>query len=262
LLVDINEFPVGLNADPRTAVGRAAWYSLAFFLRSAAAAEIDVDTTELDAGFRSVSRANLPIGQAFLCDKLENGAGYCRWLGEADNFKKLLDQGDSGLPRSTASLWTGTFHDSTDGSENHAGACDTSCNRCMRDFYNLPYHGLLDWRLALDMVQIASSASAVINLDYGSNGQPSIWKALLEGSAAPVPAAMQRLGYKEPVRFGSLRGYVHQIRSSLWIERHPLWTDEHPSYIESVNEARQQLPGHVVTSMNPFTALRRPADYV
>ncbi len=33
LLVDINKFPVGVNADPRTAVGRAAWYSLAFFLQ-------------------------------------------------------------------------------------------------------------------------------------------------------------------------------------------------------------------------------------
>jgi hypothetical protein len=33
----------------------------------------------MDAGFRTLQRNGQPAAQAFLCDKLENGAGYCCW---------------------------------------------------------------------------------------------------------------------------------------------------------------------------------------
>ncbi len=181
---------------------------------------------------------------------------------EADNFEKLLEQGDSGLENSTSALWTGSFHDPGSDAENHGTTCDTSCNRCLRDFYNLPYHGLLDWRLALDMAHMVASPSAVISLNQGPSGQLNNWSILLEGADAPVPATMKRLGYMDPVRFGNLRGYVHQHRPYLWIERHPLWTDEHLDYVDAVNVAGQLHPNHSVQPMNPFIVIRRPADYV
>lgn len=112
LLVDIHQWPDGVFADPTTVEGRAAWFSFAFFLRTAAAAELDIDTQEMDAGFRTLpDAARRPIGQAFLSDKLENGAGYCQWLGEAGNFRRVLQQGDvnyaPGVPpqQSTAAKW-------------------------------------------------------------------------------------------------------------------------------------------------------------
>ena len=52
LLMSMTEWPRGLFASPTEVRGRAAWYSLAFFLQTAAAAILDIDTTELDAGFR------------------------------------------------------------------------------------------------------------------------------------------------------------------------------------------------------------------
>src|SRR5258708_7170628 len=58
LLVSIDKWPVGIFADPTTVVGRAAWYSFAFLLRTAAAAQLDVDTLELQAGFRSTRSSN------------------------------------------------------------------------------------------------------------------------------------------------------------------------------------------------------------
>ena len=61
LLADVGQWPTGVYADPRSPVGRAAWYSLAFFLRVAAAVELDVDTLELDAGFRTYDRQGLPF---------------------------------------------------------------------------------------------------------------------------------------------------------------------------------------------------------
>jgi len=235
--------------------GRAAWYSFAFFLRTAAAAELDVDTTELDAGFRSLSQNGMTIGQAFLSDKLANGAGYCRWLGESAHFSKLLDQANPDVSESLASLWM---------AHSHSHDCDTSCNYCLRDFYNLPYHGLLDWRLALDMARLTTSSNAVIDLVSSWGGHVNPWTLLLQGPESPVPATMQRLGYGQPIQFAGLRGYVHisQQRKQILIERHPLWTDEHPDYLAAVSAAKQQHPGYSIRPMNPFRALRRPADYV
>ena len=34
-------------------------------------------------------------------------------------------------------------------------ACQTSCHECMRDYGNLAYHSILDWRLAVDMARLA-----------------------------------------------------------------------------------------------------------
>jgi hypothetical protein len=78
---------------------------------------------------------------------------------------------------------------------------------------------------------------------------------------------MQRLGYGAPVSFAGLRGYVHQSpqRQQILIERHPLWTDEHSAYRAAVSMAQQQYPQYPrdsIRPLNPFRALRRPADYI
>ena len=255
LLVGMTEWLQGIFANPTEVEGRAAWYSLAFYLQTAAAAILDIDTTELEAGFRATKENDLTVGQAFLSDKLENGAGYCRWFGNPEHFRLLLDQVDPDRTESLAELWV---------KEPHNHECDTSCNTCLRDFHNLPYHGLLDWRLALDMARIAASATETIDLVSPWGKSKSPWSVLLQGDNAPVPVTMQRLGYSEPINFGDLRGYVKQGRTAkkIWIECHPLWTKDHPSYIAAAEEAEGDNLGYKVGRMNPFKALRRPADYV
>ena len=242
----------GIFASPTEVEGRAAWYSFAFFLQTAAATALDIDTTELDAGFRATKENNITVGQAFLSDKLENGAGYCRWFGEPDRFKELLKQAKPDVLASLAQVWL-----------DHNYGCDTSCNACLRDFYNLPYHGLLDWRLALDMARLAESSTATIDLNSPWEGRENPWQHLRRGDNAPVPATMQRLGYEE-TDFADLRGYVKQTRAQkrILIECHPLWTKEHPSYCAAEKDANQLYPRYHVDPMNPFRALRRPADYV
>ena len=201
LLVDIRKWPDGVVANPIQVEGRAAWYSFAFFLQAAASAELDIDPTELDAGFRAINQNSMPIGQAFLSDKLENGAGYCRWFGTPEHFRELLTQADPDISDSLADVWL---------KETHSYGCDTSCNACLRGYNNLPYHGLLDWRLALDMARLAASSTATIDLvsPWGKHENP--WRPLLQGTDAPVPATMQRIGYGEPVPFADLHGYVHR----------------------------------------------------
>ncbi len=105
------------------------------------------------------------MGQTFLSDTLQNGAGYCWWLGQSENFERVLQQGDSTIAQGIASLWADAPH---------SEECDTSCNRCLRDFYNLPYHRVLDWRLAIDMARLAYNPSTAVDLNspWSDHGNP------------------------------------------------------------------------------------------
>jgi ATP-dependent helicase YprA (DUF1998 family) len=197
LLVDIKPpWPAGIYADPKTAIGRAAWYSFAFLLRVAAAELLDADTLELDAGFRTLPRDGRASAQAFLCDKLENGAGYCTRLADPSHFASLLAQADPGQQDSVAAKWL---------ADGHAKDCDTSCNLCLRDFYNMPYHGLLDWRLGLDMARLAATGAVPdLTSPWGSVQNP--WTRLVD----LLPSLLRRLEYDidPPRSFGSLRAFV------------------------------------------------------
>jgi hypothetical protein len=251
LLVNLVQWPNGIFANPTTVEGRAAWYSFAFWLRVAAASLLDVDALELQAGFRSLEQNGAIIGQAFLCDQLENGAGYCRFLAQQNEFQQLMDRADPTIPGSIASQWMNP--------QAHESECDTSCNLCLRDYQNLAYHGLLDWRLALDMARLVSNPASAIDLNSSWGNFQNPWLNLVQG---PIPAALQRLGYGGSVPFGTLTGYVHQNarRRTIKMIRHPLWNDDHPEWIAAVVIARSQYPGYQVEAVNPFMILRRPGD--
>jgi hypothetical protein len=260
LLVSLDNWPVGVFADPNTLEGRAAWYSFAFWLRIAAATHLDVDALELQASFRSKPGDHYPvIGEAFLCDQLENGAGYCQYLGQSTEFQQILDQGDCNSVTSIANKW-GDPNILVDGSKSHALECDTSCNHCLRDFHNLSYHSLLDWKLALDMVQLARSSSTTIDLATPWGSKTNAWTYLTDKK---IPAIMSRLFYGDRIQFGGLHGYQHRNskRKEIRIVRHPLWQDNHPEWLAAKADAEAKYQGHTVLSMNPFIALRQPAKY-
>jgi hypothetical protein len=149
LLVGIDAAPPGVDLDPRTVARRAAWYSLGFLLREAAVRHLDVQSQELKVGLR-VSKPNQhAVAEVFLADALENGAGYCSHLGKPGEFQRVIDEahrflGKLALPQ-------------------HERQCDSSCYDCLRDYYNMAYHPLLDWRLAADMLQLAEGGS--LNLE-------------------------------------------------------------------------------------------------
>jgi DEAD/DEAH box helicase domain-containing protein len=256
LLVNLNKWSLGVFACPTTIEGRAAWYSFIFWLRVAAGAMLDIDPQELQVGMRTKrdEQSDRVIGQGFLCDQLENGAGYCRYLAQPQQFQQLLSEADFTRQNSIAWKWL---------AQGHGDECDTSCNICLRDYRNLPYHGLLDWRLALDMARLMSGASVTIDLQTSWGNYPNPWSRLIQGANSPIPASLQRLGYGAPQQFGSLIGFIHQGRNrrEILILRHPLWTDNHPEWIDAEEIAKSQTSGYTVNSGNPFILLRRPAEY-
>ncbi|MFB8753509.1 DEAD/DEAH box helicase [Streptomyces parvulus] len=123
---------------------RAAWYSLAFLLRSAAAQFLDVGRQELLAGIHPGPHHDGHVVYAFLADALENGAGFSTHLGSSQVISKYMQ----------------AVHDylETLCEAEHSGICTSSCPRCLRDYSNMAYHPLLDWRLAGDLIGLLSGS--------------------------------------------------------------------------------------------------------
>jgi hypothetical protein len=120
---------------------RAAWYSLAALLRTAAGSLLQVQPNEIAAGIHGAASATREARTfAFLSDTLDNGAGYCTHLAEPDVFRELME---------TARKMLAAFSSGA-----HLRDCRGSCYECLRDYTNMAYHSLLDWRLASDLLAI------------------------------------------------------------------------------------------------------------
>ncbi|MDA0241801.1 MAG: DEAD/DEAH box helicase [Chloroflexi bacterium] len=237
---------------------RAAWYSFAFFLRSAAAKQLDVDPNELQAGLRTFKGENESVqAEVFIADTLQNGAGYSSHLGQKDVFRKLLkymlDQ-DEHSQDGYQMLRHG-------GSE---GSCRSACYDCLKDYGNMAYHGLLDWRLAMDMTRLAliepttqvADLTSVISLS-------GYWETIIAGLTQRFCDAFGG----EPKQFGNLHGV--EMKNQAFIVVHPLWSTniQHISDEISFPLAEARLAGFV-TSDKPFGLVdvfeldRRPAKVV
>ncbi|MFN3930090.1 MAG: hypothetical protein ACK4OK_10700, partial [Thermoflexus sp.] len=70
LLIRPSDWPAHTHAPTTTVDGRAAWYTMAFTLRAAASALLDIEPTELDAGMYVGAGHTTATGHAFLCDRL------------------------------------------------------------------------------------------------------------------------------------------------------------------------------------------------
>lgn len=229
LAAGVHHVPVGLCLNPAVAEAKAAWYSLGFLVRRAAAVRLDVSEAELDVGIQTVldfrSPFAPPSARIFLSDSLENGAGYSTHLGEQQRFEELLlfILGELGSPPDRSFI--DAFLDAS-----HQAECVTSC-RCLRDFGNMPFHPLLDWRLGFDMVRLMADATAQIDLAY------PYWASLAD---QVMKGYFQGLGYT-PLTLAGLPCGVRPDGESVVILVHPLWDHDpanlHPQAAQAVVEA-------------------------
>jgi DEAD/DEAH box helicase domain-containing protein len=216
LLVGIDHDSVmpGLNVSPLTTngrvSGRAAWFSFGFLMRSAAAAYLDVDPNELVVGLRTLGRRGKVDGEVFLSDSLENGAGYSTYIGRPEEFERFL--------RFVLNDYARFLYEH----RLQGKVCDSACYACLKDYANMAYHGLLDWRLALDMAHLA---------DGQEIGLSGYWNGLAESL---VRQFCNDFDWDE-TSFGPLPGAEAEGRALIAV--HPLWSTD-PNYcVESLGEA-------------------------
>lgn len=166
--------------------GRAAYTSLAEALRRGAEVHLDLDPSELTTGLTPLRLplfgAEEPDAKAqvaaaiFLADTAANGAGYAVELGRADQFERML--------KSTLDDLRVTWDDS-----DHSQRCDTSCPDCLRSYDNSRKHALLDWRLALDMLELATGVEMII-----SRSLPATAKWMDTAAAALKDSKVEQIG--------------------------------------------------------------------
>ena len=126
----------------------SALISFGEFVRLAIATDLDIDPTELRFGTQKYStKQGIETYQLFFADSLENGAGYVRSIFNGIRIQEIVNRHydvvtDSKNPKSWTSL--GNAHET----------CDRSCPDCLRNYSNRQFHHYLDWRLALDLVEL------------------------------------------------------------------------------------------------------------
>ncbi|MHB1559603.1 MAG: DEAD/DEAH box helicase [Isosphaeraceae bacterium] len=148
--------PSDRNPAESSLYSRAAFYSWGHLLRLVACDFLDVEPQELDVAVRPVRTSGDETAyEVVLMDTLENGAGYCRHLAQPGPLGDLLTAATDARRGWMAKVA---------GSE-HAGNCDGSCYDCLRDYSNSGLHAVLDWRLAMDLSDLAADARALPSID-------------------------------------------------------------------------------------------------
>ncbi len=192
---------------------RAAWYSFAFLLRKVAAAKLDIEPLELAAGIFAGLSNGEPAPYAFIADTLENGAGFSTHLGRSEVLPTLLQDVNKYLERMSE--------------PEHATECSASCYRCLRDYGNMAYHALLDWRLASDLLAVLQHGRLAINTPRLDRAL-EVWTRGFGGKMLPGIVGAAR--------------FLHpRLGDHVLIVRHPLETSETGFMTDRLAETIRQV---------------------
>jgi DEAD/DEAH box helicase domain-containing protein len=210
--------------------GLSALWSFAELFRIAAAAELDVNPAELQMGLHPLRKGTSETRRIFVADSLENGAGYAAKLAEPEIINALMQR-----------ILTETLPGFD--AARHRSQCDASCPDCLRSYDNRQLHSVLDWRLALDLAEIASGVQPDFNrwLSLGAEAAQYLVTAL-----APSGIAL------EAKNVGSLAGVYAPNENRIVIFSHPLWRKEEPFWTREQSVARDA----VAATVDPAAEIR------
>jgi DEAD/DEAH box helicase domain-containing protein len=244
------QIPNGLWLDPRLnhSAIRGAFYSAAFMLRAMAAVEFDIDSEEIvicDVRPRSVNQDGVAYsGELILNDMLANGAGFVRRMRD-ETASFLEDFTRDGGYRSG-------FLDKVF-SEKHRSDCDSACYDCLKNFRNMRYHALLDWRLGAEVLRAFADAAFRCGLDGDFTSIPlQGWTKDAEIAARTFAGTFPSLKMTSAHKLPALEAPGVTI-----IITHPLWNQRSPQGI--LAEAVASVPeANAKVFVDTFNAVRRP----
>jgi DEAD/DEAH box helicase domain-containing protein len=226
-------------APPLLPAGLSALWSFAELFRIAAAAELDVNPAELQMGLHPFRKGASETRRIFIADSLENGAGYAAKLAEPETANAIMQRIlTEVLPRLEGSR--------------HRAQCDASCPDCLRSYDNRQLHSVLDWRLALDLAEIASGV------------QPDISRWLSAGpdAAQYLVTAFGTAGIAlETKMVGQLAGVYAPSEARIVVFSHPLWRKEEPFWTRQQSAARDAVATTIAPTEIRFVDLHQYRRY-
>lgn len=192
----------------RLPAGLAALWSFAELLRIAAAAILDVSSQELKVGLQPTRVGETVTRKLFLADALENGAGYARHLGQRDILVSVLERMAGEIRKGLEA-------------PPHISNCESSCPDCLRSYDNRQLHPYLEWRLALDVAELA----------LGREPRWGRWLDLAEAEASAFAAAYAEAVDLEVHRAAGLQVVINPKAKRAILVSHPLWTNDPESFV-------------------------------
>lgn len=247
---------------------RAAWYSAATILQRAIALELDVDS--LDIEIASVHRyfqdSSASGAELYLADDHPNGAGLVDWASR--NWSALL-AGCISASGNHARLGSMVREECRRAAE--SGQVWRSPDILLRGFRNRQLHGLIEWRLGLELLCVMHDPGFVPGRDQFFEdwgvGLCS-WSALASELADTYCSAYEKGTQARKNGPGGVHGWTAlagvagQESTALYLVSHPLWaacvTDSGPINPELVAWART-VGATAIYLVDSFNLSRRMA---
>ena len=112
--------------------------------------------------------------------------------------------------------------------DEHLKQCTSSCYDCLRNFHNQQYHGIIDWRLGLDLAKLSAEMETDVNFntDY--------WTIYLQSLMVGLPHHQIENNV-----------YVVKSRAKDILVTHPFWS----------NKFIQQLTQNITTPIEPVNII-------
>lgn len=204
---------------------RSAYYSLAFILQRAIASKLDVDPREIDVV--DLIKVDDEFGQVTLADEQVNGSGFVvDFFNDFDDYKnRILNGGDEFFEKML--------------SLHHSQNCESTCYECLSNYNNMPYHGLLDWRLGISLFRLITDSSYNVGLN-GDFSYPELrgWtqnaKQLIEDYNRSFYGGRCETGIAGKIPYIIIDGkYIFAV--------HPLWEVAAPGCSKQYSCHRNQL---------------------
>jgi len=232
--------PGGVVATASSACpsGFAALTSFGDALRRGCQSELDIDPSELTVGLQPRKVGETRTASVYVADTLENGAGYAVELARGPRLEAVL----RAILGSVADRWTAPDHLS----------CDVSCPDCLRSWDNRRLHPLLDWRLALDVAELAAGRELTLNRWLAD--APRLARNFVEAFGGALEGAV----VVEDAELVALRAGTKAA-----VIGHPLWRREEQLWTPEQEAAAAVMRGHgLKVSMIDVRQLRNQPESV
>ena len=232
--------------DEYLPAGISAFWSFAEIIRKGCKEALDLDPSELETGLHPVMSPNgeFQTRKIFLADRLENGAGYAPEIAQSSQLKQIMEEILDPLKKQYEG-------------EKHSGDCSRACPDCLSSWDNQRLHAALDWRLGLDMAELASGAD--LSLDRWFSRSDKMTQTFVEGYNYYNDLKVEKVNEIDVI----IRDDDSGDRSAviLW---HPLWMHDERylnDHQSEVYEYVQSTLGISSPMMSDLWVLdRRPAE--
>ena len=215
-------------------VVNAAHRSLAELLKMGITLLEDIEPNELSASIQREGRWSI-----YLADTLDNGSGYAIKYAQPEEFDRLV-----GYIRTV-------FYQEYLVESEHSVPCISSCYKCLRNYENRIVHSSLDWRLAIDLLEIylGQHRTRIAMGDHWDSVAVRA-KQLLENMIRTEVNSVR-------TEHGIVFSFSRRQRNIGLLMRHPL-LPAGGDQIRAMQEVRDSFPLDDVRPINPYFLLRDP----